>query len=253
MGLADLHLHTTHSHDGTFTPRAALSRAVECGLDVLAITDHNVMSGAFEALELAPEYGIEVVPGCEISTAEGHLVALYITQPVPPGLSLAATVRKVAEQDGLCVVAHPTSWKSPASLSLAAIQHALEQPGIAETLVGIEAFVAGSWYTLRHPALSRFVHKSGLVPVGGSDAHVLRALGLVRTGFAGKTAADLRAALIEKSVQVRQTRQVSVLGLVAEWLFRYQLRRSGWITCAPSPEFAPQMQYRPEKVAVRRD
>ncbi|MEW5830824.1 MAG: PHP domain-containing protein [Chloroflexota bacterium] len=253
MGLADLHLHTTHSHDGTFTPRAALSRAVECGLDVLAITDHNVMSGAFEALELAPEYGIEVVPGCEISTAEGHLVALYITQPVPPGLSLAATVRKVAEQDGLCIVAHPTSWKSPASLSLGVIHHALAQPDIAKTLIGIEAYVAGSWYSLRHPVLRRFTRKSGLVPVGGSDAHVLRALGLVTTRFAGKTASDLRAALMEKTVEVHQTRQASTLGLVVEWLFRNALRRSGWITCAPSPEFAPQMQYRPEKVAVRRD
>ena len=248
MGLADLHLHTTHSPDGTFTVRAALSRAVACGLDVIAVTDHNVMGGAFEALELAAEYGIEVVPGCEISTAEGHLVALYVTQPIPPGLSLAATVRKVAEQDGLCVAAHPTSWKSPASLSLGAIQHALAQPGIAETLVGIEAYVAGSWYTLRHPALRRFVHKSGLVPVGGSDAHVLRALGLVTTRFAGKTAADLRAALIEKSVQVHQTRQVSVLGLVAEWLFRYQLRRSGWITCAPEAEARPRTMFCPDQV-----
>ncbi len=253
MGVADLHLHTTYSPDGTFTVRAALSRAAECGLDVIAVTDHDVMGGAFEALELAPEYGIEIVPGCEISTAEGHLVALYISRPVPPGLSLAATVRKVAEQDGLCIAAHPTSWKSPASLSLGAIQHALAQPGIAETLVGIEAYVAGSWYALRHPALRRFVRKSGLVPVGGSDAHVLRALGLVTTRFAGKTASDLRAALMQKSVEVHQTRQASTLGLVAEWLFRYQLRRSGWVTCAPSPEFTPQMRYRPEKVAVHRD
>jgi predicted metal-dependent phosphoesterase TrpH len=215
---------------------------------VIAITDHNALGGALEALELAPEYGIEVIPGCEISTADGHLVALYITQPIPPGLSLAATVRKVAEQDGLCVVAHPTTWKSPASINLGVIYHALLQPGISKTLIGIEAFIAGSWYSLRHPILRRFAQKSRLVPIGGSDAHVLRALGLVTTRFAGTTAADLRTALEEKTVEVHQTKQVSTLGLVAEWLVRNSLRRSGWITCTPEPKTAPRTMFRPDQV-----
>ncbi len=247
MGLADLHVHTTHSPDGTFTTRAALSKAVERGLDVIAITDHNVVSGALEALELAPEYGIEVVPGCEISTADGHLVALYITKPIPPGLSLAATVRKVAEQDGLCIIAHPTTWKSPASINLGVIYHALLQPGITQTLIGIEAYVAGSWYALRHPILRRFARNSRLVSIGGSDAHILRALGLVTTRFTGKTASALRAALEEKTVEVHQTRQASTLGLVAEWLVRNALRRSGWVTCAPEPDAAPRTMFRPDQ------
>ena len=80
MGLADLHLHTIYSYDGTASIQAVLTRARQIGLDVIAITDHDEIAGALKALELAPHYGVEVIPGSEITTAEGDLLALFINE-----------------------------------------------------------------------------------------------------------------------------------------------------------------------------
>ncbi len=62
MGLADLHLHTTYSWDGTAAVSAILRAAAERGLSVVAITDHDQIAGAWIALELAAGFGVEVVP-----------------------------------------------------------------------------------------------------------------------------------------------------------------------------------------------
>ena len=59
MSKADLHIHTTYSWDGMMTPAAALNAAHMAGLDVIAITDHDEIGGAFEALDLAGKYGLE--------------------------------------------------------------------------------------------------------------------------------------------------------------------------------------------------
>ncbi len=109
MGLADLHMHTIYSYDGTATVPAVLRRAHKVGLDVIAITDHDEIAGALEALELAHHFGVEVIPGIEISTAEGDLLALFVTEIVPAGLSLVETVLKVRELGGVCIAPHPTA------------------------------------------------------------------------------------------------------------------------------------------------
>ena len=91
MGLADLHLHTIYSYDGTATLPAVLRRAREIGLNVIAITDHDEIAGALEAVKLASHYGVEVIPASEITTAEGDLLALFIHEKIQPGLSLIET------------------------------------------------------------------------------------------------------------------------------------------------------------------
>ena len=108
MGLADLHIHTLYSWDGIHSVSAVLRHVVDhTDLDVIAITDHDEVAGAWETIELAPAYGVEVDPGSEISTAEGHLLALFLKERVEPGLSLADTVLRVGEQGGLCIAVHP--------------------------------------------------------------------------------------------------------------------------------------------------
>ena len=76
MGLADLHIHTIYSYDGTASVPAVLTRAKQIGLDVIAITDHDEIAGSLKALELASKYGVQVIPAIEITTAEGDLLAL---------------------------------------------------------------------------------------------------------------------------------------------------------------------------------
>lgn len=86
MGFADLHIHSIHSYDGTSSISAILKYVVDrTDLDVIAITDHDTVTGAAEVMQLAPAYGVQVIPGCEISTTDGHLLALFIDRPVKAG------------------------------------------------------------------------------------------------------------------------------------------------------------------------
>jgi len=78
---ADLHTHTTAS-DGLNTPAENVRLAKEAGLTAIGITDHDTVSGIDEALEAAEHYGIEVVPGVEISTKEKgqdvHILGYFV-------------------------------------------------------------------------------------------------------------------------------------------------------------------------------
>lgn len=77
----DLHTHTTYS-DGAYSPRELIDKARECGLRIISITDHDSINGIKEATEYAKQFGIEVIPGLEISTdvddKEVHLLAYFI-------------------------------------------------------------------------------------------------------------------------------------------------------------------------------
>ena len=92
MGSADLHIHTTTGYDGTASVAETLEHvATHTRLNLIAITDHDEIDGALEALALAPRYGVQVIPGIEVSTLDGHLLALEGERMVPPGLALPRT------------------------------------------------------------------------------------------------------------------------------------------------------------------
>jgi len=77
----DLHTHTNYS-DGIFTPAELVEKAHKRGLDIISITDHDSINGIKEAVECAKDFGIEIIPGMEISTdvdeKEVHLLAYFI-------------------------------------------------------------------------------------------------------------------------------------------------------------------------------
>ena len=107
-GRADLHVHTLYS-DGGQSPEAVV-RAAAGRLDVVAITDHDRIAGALRGRDYArehPELGVDVVIGEEISTLNGHLLALYLEERVPPGLSAHESIRRIHDQGGLAVAASP--------------------------------------------------------------------------------------------------------------------------------------------------
>ncbi len=170
-------------------------------MSVIAITDHDTTAGLPEALALAPRYGIEVIPGCEISTADGHLIALFIDRPVAAGLFLTQTVLQVSKQGGLCIAPHPTAQGAP-SLRFETIQKALQKPGVAEVLVGIEAFNGGLVYTRGNALVESRAHALPLAQVASSDAHILQMIGQCATEFPGRSAAELSATLLSASTKI---------------------------------------------------
>ena len=169
MGFADLHIHTTHSWDGTSTVSVVIKKAAsQLRLDVIAITDHDEVTGSLEALELAPSYGIEVIPGSEISTAEGHLLALFIWKNIPKRLSLIETLLQIGEQGGIAIAAHPAK-RAINSLAPEAIRAALQHPDASRILVGIEVYNAG----LFHRGINDTAQRLALtLPVEIGRAHV---------------------------------------------------------------------------------
>ena len=81
----DLHIHTTAS-DGTCTPREVVRLAAERGLKAIAITDHDTILGHAEAISAGMDYGVEVVPGIEVSTKYGvsvHILGYYLENLIP--------------------------------------------------------------------------------------------------------------------------------------------------------------------------
>ncbi len=236
MGFADLHIHTIHSYDGTSSVSAVLKQVADhTDLNVIAITDHDTMTGVREARELAPAYGIEVIPGCEVSTAEGHLLALFIDRPIQAGLSLVQTVLLVGRQGGLCIAAHPTA-RGASSLSFTAIQQALGQPGVSRVLVGIEAFNGGLVYTRSNPRVEAQAKSLPLAQVGNSDAHVLNTIGQGSSEFEGRSARELRFALEQATTRVRKGKGLDGLGVIRSYLPRYILRKLGWVAFNAAPE-----------------
>jgi len=236
MGFADLHIHSTFSYDGTATIPAILKYVSErTPLGVIAITDHDTMDGIPQALDLAPAYGIEVIPGMEINSADGHVLGLFLQRPVPAGLSLEQTVLRVAGQGGLCVAPHPEA-RGTNSLSIPTIAKALRNPQVAQALVGMEAFNGGLVYTRSNVGLSDTAKLLGLACIGNSDAHLLEMIGHGSTAFEGSTASDLHAALWKKQTEMRQDIGLTGLAVLGHYLPRYFLRKLGWVIWNEKPQ-----------------
>jgi len=101
----DLHVHTCYSHDSITTPKQLIAYSKKQDLDGVAITDHNTIQGA---LKLAKNKETIIIPGIEISTLQGHVLALNVTEPIPPNQSMLETIEKIHELDGIAVAAHPS-------------------------------------------------------------------------------------------------------------------------------------------------
>ncbi|MBK9604643.1 MAG: PHP domain-containing protein [Anaerolineales bacterium] len=222
MGLADLHLHTIYSYDGTASLPAVLTRAKQLGLDVIAITDHDEIAGALKALEIAPMYGVEVIPGIEITTAEGDLLALFIREKVAAGLSLVETVLKVRELGGVCIAPHPMAGgMGMKSLNAMSILKALRNRKVAETLIGIETYNGTSIDRVSNHSASLLSNRLKLARTGSSDAHILETIGFGATEFEGKTAADLLTALKNRTTKVRKQNEWGVFKILGSWALNY--------------------------------
>jgi predicted metal-dependent phosphoesterase TrpH len=105
----DLHNHTSFSSDGIMSPAELLRAARRKGLGCLAVTDHNTVEGALEAEALAkadPDLP-RVIPGIEVSTADGDVIGLYVREAIPPGLPASDSIALIKEQGGLVYLPHP--------------------------------------------------------------------------------------------------------------------------------------------------
>jgi predicted metal-dependent phosphoesterase TrpH/glycosyltransferase involved in cell wall biosynthesis len=169
--LCDLHMHTSWSHDCSIPVADLLDQAETAGLDAIAVTDHNVLGGALEAVELAHGRDLIVIPGEEVKTdGDGEVIGLFLSEEIPRGLSFAETVAAIREQDGLVYVPHPFDR-----------MHAVpDADTLRRHLADIDLFEvynARLLFEAYNDEAVRFAAKYNLAAGAGSDAHVLQGVG----------------------------------------------------------------------------
>jgi predicted metal-dependent phosphoesterase TrpH len=171
----DLHMHTDHSPDCATPVEVLLETARDRGLGAIAITDHNEVSGALEAREIAERMGdIEVIVAEEVKTAEqGEVIGLFIEEKIPRGMTMAETIVAIREQGGLVYVPHPFDRFH----SVPDYEHLLD---IVEEIDILEVFNPRVALTAFNEEAERFARKYRIVPGAGSDSHVAQGLGSVR-------------------------------------------------------------------------
>jgi hypothetical protein len=169
--VADLHMHTSWSHDCRIEVADLVDHAEAEGLGAIAVTDHNALGGALEARELARDRELVVIPGEEIKTdGQGEVIGLFLEAEIPRGLSFADTVAAIKEQGGVVYVPHPFdrlhSIPEPATLN----RH-LRDVDV------LEVYNARLLFDGYNDEALRFASKYNLLMGAGSDAHVLQGVG----------------------------------------------------------------------------
>ncbi|MEF8813678.1 MAG: PHP domain-containing protein [Halovenus sp.] len=175
-----LHNHSEWSHDGRDPVEDLLARARRAGLDAFAVTDHDNIEGSLEAVRRAPEYGLVGIPGLEISSADGHVLAFGITETVPPGLPFSDTVDRIHKLGGIAVVPHP--FQESRHGVLANISR--DELAIADA---IEVYNSRLLTGRANRQAERVARERGLPMTAGSDAHISEMVGRAITNVAAET------------------------------------------------------------------
>jgi hypothetical protein len=160
-------------------------------INVLCITDHNSIEGALIAKTYAERYDdIDIVVGEEISTKDGEIIGLWLTERIPPKLSAEDTVKRIRAQGGVVIAPHPFSFHVPA----------LNEKMINLDIDGIEVINGGHIDRYSNTMASEVSkrHPGQWAEIGSSDAHSVSTMGYTWTEFDGKGADGLRDAILEK-------------------------------------------------------
>ncbi len=155
---ADLHVHTTYSNDSLITPKDLIYYSKKSGLNAVAVTDHNYLDSAYK---IAKETDFLIIPGMEVSSSDGHIVALNVKELIPSGLSAAETVERIHNSGGVAIACHP---------------FVLFKRGLKESVCGtfdaIEIINARAFPFKRSvKKASQTAERLNLSCVGGTDAH----------------------------------------------------------------------------------
>ncbi|RKQ92243.1 hypothetical protein C8N24_2086 [Solirubrobacter pauli] len=170
----DLHMHTDHSSDCATPVDVLLATARDVGLGAIAVTDHNEISGAYEAAEKASQYGVKVIIGEEVMTADqGEVIGLFLTEKIPRGMTLEETIAEIRRQGGIVYVPHPFD-------RLHAVPDYEHMLAVVEKIDAIEVFNPRIAIPAFNEEAVRFAGKYRIVGGAGTDSHVAQGLGAVR-------------------------------------------------------------------------
>jgi len=171
MLTCDLHVHTNFSKDGESSIEEILKRAEEVGLDAIAITDHDTVDGAKKAVSVKSP--VLVIPGIEVSTKQGHLIVLGVTEMIPSGLDVGDTVAIARRLGAVLILPHPFHiWRHGV---------ARRKRGGMLLVDAVETFNSRYIVGSANRKAAQIAKRFGKPCVGGSDAHHARFVGYGRT------------------------------------------------------------------------
>jgi predicted metal-dependent phosphoesterase TrpH len=166
----ELHTHSALSYDGRDPVEMLLEQAQAVGLDALAVTDHDEIDASLRASELADDYGLVGIPGMEVTSAAGHVLAIGVTETVPAGESFAETLDAIRDRGGVAVVPHP--FQSSRSGVMANISQAE-----LATADAIEVYNSRLLTGRANRRAETFAREHDLPMTAGSDAHIAEMVG----------------------------------------------------------------------------
>jgi hypothetical protein len=166
---ADLHVHSNYSKDSTITPKELVFYAKKRGLNAVAVTDHNQIEGS---CKIAKEVDFLVIPGMEVSSADGHIVALNIQDLIPRDLSAKETVDLIHKAGGIAIAVHPYAWFKSSLNS-----HVKDAKFDAVETLNASAFP----FNRCKKKAGEIAQKLNLPCVGGTDAHYGPTIGYAYT------------------------------------------------------------------------
>ncbi|MBE0415678.1 MAG: phosphotransferase [Dehalococcoidia bacterium] len=228
-GAADIHIHSGVGDGMADVPQILEYVEEKTDLDVIAITDHDKIEGSYQARELAAKrgYRFELVTGMEVTTLEGHLLALFIESPVPSLKPLANTIEAIHAQGGLCIVPHPMSWLTN-SISKRNLERILANGDQGIYLDGIETINSTIAGRICNRRARRFNEKHGLAETGGSDAHFLIAVGSALTLFPGRSVEELRRGILERKSRAQNGIRVGLRNIGFTQIIKQQRKSGGY-------------------------
>jgi predicted metal-dependent phosphoesterase TrpH len=164
----EFHSHTAFSKDSLTQPVDLVEVARRKGVDRLIVTDHNTIAGALAAQKIDPEL---VIVGEEIMTTRGEILAAFVTEEIPAGLSPQETIKRLRDQNAFISVSHPFDsmrsggWKENDLLEILPLVDA------------IEIYNSRCMRPVFNQRATEFAEKYNLAGTVGSDAHAAFELG----------------------------------------------------------------------------
>lgn len=197
MRKADLQIHSRLG-DGLDDLETILEFVeTDTDLDVVALTDHDDLRPAFALRDLAArrDARVTVVPGMEVTTRAGHLLALFIEDEIPTLRQLPEAVQLIHARDGLAIVPHPLSYLT-FSIGEGALRRLVAAGERVDGMEVINPSIAGRVRATRARELNAEVLLAA--ETGSSDAHQASLIGTAWTEFDGERAEDLYRAIVER-------------------------------------------------------
>lgn len=158
----EFHCHTIASKDSLTRPRELVEACRRKGIDRVVVTDHNTIAGARAAQALDPEL---IIVGEEILTTRGEILAAFVTEEIPAGLTPQETIRRLKDQGAFISVSHPFDefreggWAEDDLLEI--LTH----------VDAIEVYNSRCLYPRFNRAAKQFAEEHNIAGTVGSDAH----------------------------------------------------------------------------------